>query len=183
MQDSADSLVTDGQKLASVLSNFFTSFFSTTADDDNITQIDVSTNDESSSASVVDSQDTVTGYSCTSNSNSRTHNIGENSQRLDQQNSVHEIVIMSEHTVQNFEVTTKDILVKAFLKFSRKQKARHLAPLHQGLIPADWKTANVTHVFKNGDRNMTRSYRLISLTLVTDQMLESILRNRILCST
>ncbi len=50
--------------------------------------------------------------------------------------------------------------------------------LRQGLVPADWKTANVTLIFKKGDRNIPWKYRPISLTSVVGKMLESIIRDK-----
>ncbi len=51
-------------------------------------------------------------------------------------------------------------------------------PLRQGLVPGDWKTANVTPIFKKGDRNILRNYRPINLTSVVGKMLESIIRDK-----
>ncbi len=51
--------------------------------------------------------------------------------------------------------------------------------LRQGLVPADWKTANVTLIFKKGDSNTLGNYRPISLTSVVGKMLESIIRDKI----
>ncbi len=47
--------------------------------------------------------------------------------------------------------------------------------LPQGSIPADWKTANVTSVFKKGHRSTHGSYRPMNLPSVI--MLESIIRD------
>ena len=36
--------------------------------------------------------------------------------------------------------------------------------LKKGIVPADWKRANVTPIFKKGPRELHCNYRLISLT-------------------
>ncbi len=44
---------------------------------------------------------------------------------------------------------------------------------------ADWKTANVTPIFKKGDRNIPGNYRATSLTSAVGKMLENIIRDKI----
>ncbi len=71
--------------------------------------------------------------------------------------------------------------------FTKKQKneiASALASLfnkslQHGLVPANWRTANVTPIFKKGDRNLPGNYRLISLTSIVAKILESISRGKI----
>ena len=52
--------------------------------------------------------------------------------------------------------------------------------LQSGQLPKDWKLANVTPVYKNGQRNMPNNYRLISLTSQACKILESIIRDHII---
>ena len=52
--------------------------------------------------------------------------------------------------------------------------------LQLGQLPKDWKLANVTPVFKNGQRNLTNNYRPISLTSQACKVLESIIRDHII---
>ena len=44
--------------------------------------------------------------------------------------------------------------------------------LNTGVIPADWKTANVVSIFKKGDRSKPANYQPVSLTSVVSKMLE-----------
>ena len=52
--------------------------------------------------------------------------------------------------------------------------------LQSGQLPQDWKLANVTPVFKNGQRNLPNNYRPISLTSHACKVLESIIRDHII---
>ena len=47
------------------------------------------------------------------------------------------------------------------------------------MVPADWKTANVTPLFQKRGRQKTGNYRLVSLTSVVGKMLESIIKEEI----
>ena len=49
----------------------------------------------------------------------------------------------------------------------------------EGRIPEIWKKANVTAIFKKGDRKKAENYRPISLTSVPGKILEKIIRNTI----
>ena len=40
------------------------------------------------------------------------------------------------------------------------------ASLESGVVPDDWKTANVTPVFKKGSKSQITNYRPVSLTTV-----------------
>ena len=51
--------------------------------------------------------------------------------------------------------------------------------LDSGVVPTDWKTANVTPLFKKGGRQKAGNYRPVSLTSVVGKMLESIIKEEI----
>ena len=48
------------------------------------------------------------------------------------------------------------------------------ASLDQGMVPPDWKTANVVPLFKKGDASLPENYRPISLTSLTCKILEHV---------
>lgn len=52
--------------------------------------------------------------------------------------------------------------------------------LCEGSLPMDWKTANISAIFKKGDRAEKSNYRPVSLTSVVCKVLEGILREHIL---
>ncbi|PJG57315.1 hypothetical protein [Aeromonas cavernicola] len=49
--------------------------------------------------------------------------------------------------------------------------------LDSGLVPEDWRVANVTPLFKKGGREKTGNYRPVSLTSVVGKMLESVIKD------
>jgi hypothetical protein len=49
--------------------------------------------------------------------------------------------------------------------------------LEEGAVPADWKEANVTRVFKKGAKSKPENYRPVSLTSVSWKIMESIIRD------
>ena len=51
--------------------------------------------------------------------------------------------------------------------------------LDEGKVPEDWKLADVTPIFKKGDRKSPGNYRPISLTSVVCKLLETIIRDKI----
>ena len=52
--------------------------------------------------------------------------------------------------------------------------------LQTGDVPMDWKTANITAIFKKGERSDPGNYRPVSLTSVTCKMMERILASNII---
>ena len=70
-----------------------------------------------------------------------------------------------------------------------KDYATEIAPILQhifmqslstGCLPHDWKTANITPIFKKGDQNLPSNYRPISLTAVPCKLLEHIIHKNIM---
>jgi hypothetical protein len=49
--------------------------------------------------------------------------------------------------------------------------------LKSGIVPNDWKLANVTPIYKKGSKGLASNYRPISLTSVLCKLLESIIRD------
>jgi len=52
--------------------------------------------------------------------------------------------------------------------------------LARGEVPGDWRTANVTPIYKKGSKAEPGNYRPVSLTSVSCKILETILRNRMM---
>lgn len=51
--------------------------------------------------------------------------------------------------------------------------------LSEGTVPVDWRSANVTPIFKKGSRQQVENYRPVSLTSVIGKVIESIIRDEI----
>jgi hypothetical protein len=51
--------------------------------------------------------------------------------------------------------------------------------LRDGVVPAEWKTANVVPIFKKGSKKVPGNYRPISLTCICCKIMESVLKEDI----
>ena len=49
--------------------------------------------------------------------------------------------------------------------------------LEEGIVPSEWKEANITPLFKKGSRNKPASYKPVSLTSVVCKLLETLIRD------
>ena len=49
--------------------------------------------------------------------------------------------------------------------------------ISNGILPDDWKTAEITAIFKKGDRTDTNNFRPVSLTCILCKVLESFIRD------
>ena len=52
--------------------------------------------------------------------------------------------------------------------------------LQEGIVPFEWKEANIIPSFKKGSRNKSVNYRPVSLTSVICKLLESIIRDHMM---
>ena len=52
--------------------------------------------------------------------------------------------------------------------------------LQEGIVPLEWKEANIIPLFKKGSRNKSINYRPVSLTSVICKLLESIIGDHIM---
>ena len=50
-------------------------------------------------------------------------------------------------------------------------------PLEEGIVPSEWKEANITPIFKKGSRNKPENYRPVILTSVVCKLLETLIRD------
>ena len=72
-----------------------------------------------------------------------------------------------------------------FLKMTSKQLAPIFTNLFQssidsGVVPEEWRRANITALFKKGDRSDPGNYRPVSLTSVTCKVLEHIVHSHVM---
>ena len=73
-----------------------------------------------------------------------------------------------------------DNIPNHFLKECAAKLAEGLACIFQrsidtGLLPEDWKHANITPVFKMGDKHLAGNYRPVALTSISSKLLEHII--------
>ena len=52
--------------------------------------------------------------------------------------------------------------------------------MESGCLPEDWKTSNVTPIYKKGNKQMPGNYRPISLTAIPCKTMESIIRDELM---
>ena len=51
--------------------------------------------------------------------------------------------------------------------------------LQEGIVPFEWKKANIIPLFKKGSSNKSVNYRSVSLTSVISKLVESIIRDHV----
>ena len=49
--------------------------------------------------------------------------------------------------------------------------------LAEGVVPEDWKRANVSPIYKKGNKNIAENYRPVSLTSQCSKLTESIIQD------
>jgi hypothetical protein len=48
-----------------------------------------------------------------------------------------------------------------------------------GLLPEDWKCANITAIFKKGNKKVAGNYRPVSLTSIVGKLMETLVQEEI----
>ena len=54
---------------------------------------------------------------------------------------------------------------------------------NSGILPIEWKSANVVPVFKKGEKRNIENYRPISLTCISAKVMEHIMYDELFCRT
>ena len=52
--------------------------------------------------------------------------------------------------------------------------------LSSGVVPLDWKLANISPIYKKGSRSMAGNYRRVSLTCLVSKLMESCVKDAML---
>ena len=144
-----NTLVSDNKGMAEVLNNYFTSVFS--KEDPN----NVPTPDRLPSASVLSDMN---------------FSIAQVKNKLDK--------------LKHNSAPGPDNITARFLRINSESVAPALAiifnkSLESGIVPDDWKTANVTPIFKKGGRGNPGNYRPVSLTSICCKVHESCMKDTI----
>ena len=71
------------------------------------------------------------------------------------------------------------VLKEAKNEFTKPLTTFFNKSLQSGIIPEEWKLANVTPIFKKGNKSQASNYRPISLTSVVCKMLETLIRDKL----
>ena len=69
------------------------------------------------------------------------------------------------------------LLMEFFYQISTPLAKLFNLSLVEGIVPSEWKEANITPLFKKGSRNKPESYRAVRLTSVVCKLLETLIRD------
>ena len=72
------------------------------------------------------------------------------------------------------------VLIETAMDISKSLSMIFRKSLEDGVVPDDWKRANVAAIYKTGSKNSASNYRPISLTCQVCKVLESIIRDKML---
>ena len=93
-----------------------------------------------------------------------------------------DLVEMKLHNLKNGKAPGPDAVYPFILKSFADKLSVPLAvifnkTLEEGVVPVDWRRANVCPIFKKGKRSLPCNYRPVSLTSVVCKVMESIVRD------
>lgn len=89
------------------------------------------------------------------------------------------------HKLNPFKAAGPDSIPTHILKIASDQIAPVLTKIFQqsydsGILPNDWKDANIVPIFKKGDKQLPSNYRPVSLTSITCKVMEHIVHSNIM---
>ena len=110
---------------------------------------------------------------------------GSEEERLGQLIVTPEVVASKINNMKENKSPGVDGLSPKILKEAVEQISKPLAhvfnmSLQEGIVPLEWKEANIIPLFKKGSRNKSVNYRPVSLTSVICKLLETIIRDHMI---
>ena len=110
---------------------------------------------------------------------------GSEEERLGQLIVTPEVVASKINNMKENKSPGVDGLSPKILKETVEQISKPLAhvfnmSLQEGIVPLEWKEANIIPLFKKGSRNKSVNYRPVSLTSVICKLLETIIRDHMI---
>ena len=110
---------------------------------------------------------------------------GSEEEKLGQLVVTPEVVASKINNMKENKSPGVDGLSPKILKETVEQISKPLAhvfnmSLQEGIVPVEWKVANIIALFKKGSRNKSVNYRPVSLTSVICKLLETIIRDHMM---
>ena len=110
---------------------------------------------------------------------------GSEGERLGQLVVTPDIVANKIHNMKENKSPGVDGIAPTILKATVKQMCTPLShvfnmSLQEGIVPLEWKEANIIPLFKKGSRNKSVDYRQVSLTSVICKLLETIITDHMM---